>query len=409
MKHPIHNPNFRILFVARFIDELAMGFFTIPLFWWILTTFADAGSGSLIAVAALASSLSYLVAAPWGGVLADRWRKKYLIVSSNLLNLAFAALVGALIFAGAANFYWVLGFLIVSGLASAARQPSLSALLPLLLTEEQYQRGNATMGLATQFASLSSFAIAGLITATLGVAAAIFVGVGLLLIGGFVMLALKEPIIAMSEPAATTTEDSRQTSKLAYLLGGFLLLGRTPLLLSLVLTATLLNFILSPFTVILAPYAEQLGAGVQGFGNLAAAIIAGKLLGMVLMNVFRVKRLLRMLVGGTLGIALGLLGLALAPHLLFAMGAIMVAGACATMMGVQISTVVQKNVPRELMGRTVGLMSTLGEGAAPAGYAVAGVLLAITSPASIFAGMFVLMALGSLVWLRPSVRDRLQP
>lgn len=410
MKHPIQDANFRILFVARFVDQISLGFFTISLLWWILATYADAGSGSLVAVAVLASSLSYLAAAPWGGVLADQFRKKYLIVSSNLLELAFAALVGALIYAGVANFYWALGFLIVSGLANAARTPSLGALLPLLLPTELYQRGNASMGVATQFASLSSFVVAGLVTAALGVAAAMFIGAGLLLIGVLVMLLLKEPAIAKEEVPQATTNDNRQSSnKLAFMLAGFRLLGRTPLLLSLALTATLLNFILAPFTVILAPYAEQLGAGVQGFGSLAAAVVAGKLLGLVLMNVFTVKRPLRMLVGGTLGVALGLLGMALSPNLIFAMGAIMFAGAWAAMMGVQLSTVFQKNVPKELMGRTVGVVSALGEGAAPAGYAVAGLLLAITAPASIFAGMFVLMVLASLVWLRPSVRDSLRP
>ncbi|MBS3934291.1 MAG: MFS transporter [Truepera sp.] len=404
MKHPIHNANFRILFVARFIDELSLGFFTIPLFWWILTV---AESPSLVAVAALAGSLSYLVAAPWGGVLADRWRKKYVIVSSNLLGLTLAAVVGVLIYTGLANFYWVLGFLIGSSLASAAREPSLSALLPLLLAKEQYQRGNATIGLVAQFARLSAFAIAGIVTAALGVAAAIFIGVGSLLISVVIMLFLKEP--AVSGAAAPEAAASQGTQKRTFLLAGFRLLGRTPLLLSLVLTATLLNFILSPLAVILAPYAEQLGAGAQGFGSLAAAMVAGNILGLGLMNLVSVKRPLRMLVGGTMGMALAMLVMAFSHDLWLAMAAISFAGMCGAMMGVQLSTVVQKNVPRELMGRTVGVMSALGEGAMPAGYAVAGLLLAVVSVSEIFIGMFVLTALASLVWLRPSVRHSFRP
>jgi F0F1-type ATP synthase membrane subunit c/vacuolar-type H+-ATPase subunit K len=64
-------------------------------------------------------------------------------------------------------------------------------------------------------------------------------------------------------------------------------------------------------------------------------------------------------------------------------------------------------VLKALMGRAVGVMSALGQGAMPAGYALTGALLAVASAPSIFAGMFALMALSSLVWLRPSVRDHL--
>lgn len=405
MKHPIHNANFRILFTVHFIDELALGFFTVPLFWWILTV---TELPSLVAVAALVGSLSDLVAAPWGGVLADRFRKKYVVIGSNLLDLTFAALVGVLIYTGFANFYWILGFLVVSSLASAARLPSMSALLPQLLTEEQYQRGNATIGLAGNFAGLLAFALAGGVTAVLGVAAAIFIGGGSLLISVVVMLFLKEPVVSGAAPEAAASQGGQPSTKYAFL-EGFRLLVRTPLLLSLVLSATLLNFILSPFTVILAPYAEQLGVGAQGFGSLAAAIVAGNLIGLGLMNVISIKRPLRLFVGGTMVIALALLGMAFSRDLVAAMAAIMVAGMCAAMMGVQLSTVFQKSVPKELMGRAYGVLNALGQGAMPAGHALAGLLLAAVSVSEIFIGMFVLTALGSLVWLRPSVRNKLRP
>lgn len=116
-----------------------------------------------------------------------------------------------------------------------------------------------------------------------------------------------------------------------------------------------------------------------------------------------------MFVGGTMGIALAMMVMAFSHDLWLAMAAISFAGMCGAMMGVQLSTVVQKNVPRELMGRTVGVMSALGEGAMPAGYALAGLLLAVVSVSEIFIGMFVLMALASLVWLRPSVRHSFRP
>jgi DHA3 family macrolide efflux protein-like MFS transporter len=401
MKHPLRNPNFRILFIAQFIDGLSIGFFTIPLYWWILTVDS---SGSLIAVAALVGSLSHLVASPWGGVLADRMSKKYVVIISKAFDLMFAAWIGMLIYNynELVSLFWILGFLIVSALASALRAPSLSALLPLLLSEAQYQRGNATIGMASQFASLSAFAVAGIATGMLGVAPTLFIGVSMLLLSTLLMVFLKEPAVPKTMPEAQASEGRPN------LLAGFRLLGRAPLLLSLVLTATLLNFILSPFTVILAPYADRFSAGAQGFGSLAAAIVAGKLLGLGLMNIFSVRRPLRVFVWGTLGMALGLLGLALAGDLVFAMGVILLIGTCASMMGVQLTTVFQKNVPKELMGRAVGVMSALVMGAMPAGYAIAGALLAVASVQSIFFGMAVLTALASLVWLRPGVRVRLR-
>ncbi|MFC6660212.1 hypothetical protein [Deinococcus multiflagellatus] len=95
MTHPIALPTFRQLLTTRVLATLSVGFYNVPLLWWVLE---HTGSGSAVAALGLVGALAAMVVAPWGGVLADRGQKKNLIQRTYLLDagllLAGAALLG---------------------------------------------------------------------------------------------------------------------------------------------------------------------------------------------------------------------------------------------------------------------------------------------------------------------------
>ena len=132
-------------------------------------------------------------------------------------------------------------------------------------------------------------------------------------------------------------------------------------------------------------------------------------MGLVLLNVVTITRTLALMVGGTLAIALGVLGLAVAPAVWVAALCGTVLGLAASAMSVQLNVMFQSRIAPEVMGRAMGLFSALSLGAQPIGFAAAGALLTQFGIRTIFAGVGVLTALASSAWLRPGVRKGLAP
>ena len=400
MKHPLRVKDFRLLLGARLFESLSVGFFEVPLIWWVLET---TGNESLVALVAFVGTVSYLAASPFGGVLADRYSKKTLSIAMLLVDGALTGVAAVLFLLGSLTLPVALVLLAITNLATALRGPSLSALLPLILPKKSYQKGNAAMGLSTSLANLSSFAVAGLANAAFGAGQTLFICVGLLLVATAILTFLHEP--ATSQRAKEVVEERQEIgAETGGFREGLRAIRGNSLLIAIIGTAAAVNFLAAPLSVLAAPYAQLLGAGSAGYGYLSASFVGGQFLGFFLMNLFQIKRPVTVLVAGTLTGALSLVIVALSPLLLLAIAALATFGIASALMTVQVQALLQESVSDDLMGRVYGLFMALVRGAQPAGYALAGGVLAFFSVRSIFFGMGILMAPLALTWLRSAVR-----
>ncbi|MFC6660213.1 MFS transporter [Deinococcus multiflagellatus] len=281
------------------------------------------------------------------------------------------------------------------------RTPALAALLPLSVPETKYQQANASMNLAVSVSSLASFSVAGLVTGLLGVPAALLTGVALLALAALSLLAFREPPSAPSQNAAQPATRSFREG-LGYVMA-------SPLLLSLVGVAMLLNLIMTPLAVLLAPYAKALALGAAHYGLLNAANVAGELLGFGLLNFVRLRAPIPALFLGTCVMASAAFGLGLAPNLALAMASLALFGATAASMNTLLFSLAQSAIPAAMMGRVLGVVQAMAMGLQPLGYALTGLLLQVMSVRQIFVGMALLLALASFAWLRRPVREGVQP
>ena len=405
MKHPLRIKDFNLLLATRLFESLSVGFFEVPLIWWVLTT---TGNESLVAVVAFVGTSAYLVASPFGGVLADRYSKKTLSISMLLVDASLTGVAAVLFLLGSLTLPVALVLLTITNVATALRGPALSALLPLILPKENYQKGNAAMGLSTSLANLSSFAVAGLANAAFGAGETLLICVSLLLAASIILVFLREPTRSAAKQVQEESVEEEVTESEGGFVEGFQVIWGNSLLLAIIGTAVVLNFLVAPLTVLAAPYAQLLGAGSAGYGYLSASFVGGQFLGFFLMNFFQVQQPLTVLVAGTLTGALCLVGVALSPLLLLSLVALAIFGVASALMTIQVQTILQESVSDELMGRVYGLFMALVRGAQPAGYALAGGALALFSVRTIFFGMGVLMAPLALTWLRSAVRDPLE-
>lgn len=396
MNHPLKNIDFRWLLTSRVAGNLSLGFAEVPLMWWVLE---KTGQASLVATVALIGAIGALIAAPLGGVWADQGHKKRLI---QLTYAADALVQLAMIWGIASGNLNLWGVYVLVGLASLfgnLRSPALGALQPLLLEPNQYQQGNAVMSLATTLGMAASFALAGAATGFIGVAGALWVGLGLVVLAALLLIPIREPrvfsSIAHQQPVGAMREGVR------FILG-------TPVVFWIVVIAMLINLILAPFGALAAPYAKELGGGATDYGLLTAALMVGQLVGLVVMNFIRVKNPFLTFLLGTWGLAAGVGLLAVAPHMVVALTLLAGFGVAASFMNVQAMTLAQQTIPKEMMGRVFGVLQGLNMGVQPLGLAATSGLLAVMDVRSIFGVMGALMLLASLAWLQRPVRSALK-
>ncbi|WP_330175212.1 MFS transporter [Streptomyces sp. NBC_01498] len=153
---PLWNRDFRHFFLARTVARFGDGMVPVALAAGLL----DAGYG--------ASSVSFALGA-WmfcfagfvlfGGVLADRFTPRRMMVLADVARL-FGTVALAAVFAGGAPALWLVYALsALNGLGAALFQPGVASMLPVLSPD--VQRGNAVLRVSESLATMAGPAAAG--------------------------------------------------------------------------------------------------------------------------------------------------------------------------------------------------------------------------------------------------------
>lgn len=195
------NVNFRWLFWARTISLFGDWFHLLA----VLALLRQVGvhSASAFGWVLILKSLPSALVAPVAGMMADRWSRRRIMMSSDILRAIWVA--GMFL-----QMVWpsliVLYILIALGSATAAFfEPARSALLPDIVAEEDLTAANA-LGAATWSAMLTlGSAAGGLWTAYLGWQAALCVDALSFLLSFLCLLRVQEPTLMPKSSSSTTT------------------------------------------------------------------------------------------------------------------------------------------------------------------------------------------------------------
>jgi len=133
---------------------------------WYITL--KTGSASLMTVSILASFLPQIVISLFAGVWADRYNRKLLIISSDLLT-GISTLVLAIYFLmGHESITLIFIISAIRSVGSGIQAPAVGAILPQIVPMEKMTRINGINSALTSVMMLLSPAVAGIFFATLG-------------------------------------------------------------------------------------------------------------------------------------------------------------------------------------------------------------------------------------------------
>jgi hypothetical protein len=348
----LRHRDFRVLLAGQGLSQAGDFLYNVAL---IALVYQRTGSALWAGVTSAARVVPMLVAGPFGGIVADRFSRRRVMVACDLTRLVFMlalALVAA----------WHLPVVlapVLAALATAAAAPSLPAaagVTPRLVPDADLPGANAARAVFTAAAVILGPGLGGVLllvspplafvinAATFGVSAACVLAVRA---GG---------AFTVTRPAGPAArQGSPRPGLLRDLAAGAAALREHPAAVRLLGADMACSFVLGTESVLFVLVARSAGLGLDGYAFMFAALGAGGLAGTALAG--RASRLScrRVLIAALSAVGLSVAGAAVlhwAPALL-AVAA--VGGGAALLVEIMMSTGLQRMLPREVFGRAYGL------------------------------------------------------
>ena len=261
-------------------------------------------------------------------------------------------------------------------LAISSTALSRSALVNSLTADGLLREGNALVNLGTMIAIAGAPAIAGVVVATNGAAAALRVDAATFVVTALIILTARGLSISF-DPEAGFRERLR---------GGLGVLRTRPtvrrLLIAISLVVTMGSVAL-PIEVVFAK--QTLHAGDSGYGILLTAWGAGMIVGGFVFATGRELRLMSVLGFSVLLIAIGYGGLAAAPTLAVACVFSCVGGAGNSAAWVAAKTAMQERIPMTAQSPVMAVLEACNQVMPALGFMIGGVITALSSPRAAYA------------------------
>jgi MFS family permease len=317
-----------------------------------------------------------------GGVLADAFDRKRLMVVTQTIMLTTAALLTAITLAGLQSVWPIYVLSAIASAAQAFDTPARQALMPTLVPTEDFPNAVSLGIIVFNVATIAGPAIAGFVLAESG--PAIIYGINALS-----FLAVIAALIAMSTSGKPDLEIERKDAlSFGALKEGLKFVWRTPIIVQTMTLDFAATFFASA-TLLLPIFAqERLHVGARGYGFLAAAPAIGSVLtALVMARLGTFNRQGRLVVYSVAVFGVATAAFGASRVYWFSLMMLAVTGAADTVSTVLRQTIRQLVTPNHLRGRMTSINMMFFMGGPQLGELEAGVLASIIgAPLSVVVG-----------------------
>ena len=323
------------------------------------------GSAKDAAIVIAAPTLAAIAVILFGGVIADRTSRKYVLVIAEVLSMLSQLAIGLLFIFGEPTVPVLTGLMLINGIAMAFNAPAATGLVVQIVEKHELQDANVMLGTARNGAIAGGAALGGLLVATFGAGLTLIIDAMTFGISAFLIGTLNVKVHAAIEPASMF-EDLR--------LGWWEFTSHTWLWTIVMQFSLIVAAIESTFGLLGPAIAKDMLGGAISWGNIAASFGVGTLLGGLI--AFKIRPKHPMFVGSLLVFVFATVPLSLSVPLAVPIIAVMAfaAGVAGQIFSVLWYTTLQQQVPAHLLSR-VSAYDHLGSIVlAPLGIVIAGML-----------------------------------
>jgi MFS family permease len=330
----------------------------------------------LVSLALFAETAPFLVFGLFGGVAADRFDRRRMVIVANLVRVALFTFLVAAIVTGVVSIGLVLVVLFAIGTAEVMADSASSTLLPSLVDRSDLGIANARSSASMLLTNQLLFPPVGAFLFAVDRSVPFATNAVCVLAGAILISRVVTPV---------REARSRDSSVVSDLGEGIRWLLAHPPMRTLTLTILTFNVTYGAAWSVLVLYATQrLGMNEVGFGLITTAIAVGGVVGTAMYG--RLERRFRL--GDIMRVGLVIetvthLVLALTTSPVVALGMLVIFGAHAFVWGTTSNVVRQRSVPDEVLGRVSGVYRVAIQGGIVIGTPVGGLIAAafgITGP-----------------------------
>lgn len=356
----------------------------------------QAGSPSQAGLVMSASALPRAVLMLGGGVIADRFGPRRVVIGSDVVRCAAVLAVAALLFLTSPGLWPLVVLALVFGAVDAVFVPAVGALPARVTSRDQLARVQGMRGLGIRFASVVGGPLGGLGVAVGGSAAA-FALAGLLIavsVPLLVCVRIREAPADDRTPGARGTAWNDLTAGLRHIRGHRVL---APLMLAIALGD--LGFV-GPLNVGLTLLADERGWGAAGMGWILAGFGVGAGAAALLLTVRgRLPHAGRVAAGTIIAGSVAIGALAQAPSIGVAVGTALLVGLLAGLSGAMCGALLQTQADPAYLGRVTAVASLMSLGFAPLSMPLSAAAIGTWGTGPVFAVSAAVCGLGGVVAL----------
>jgi MFS family permease len=389
--------NFRLFWFGQMISLTGSYMQSIGQTWLVLELTHSAFQLGLVGAL---QALPVLLFALVGGVLADRWPKRRVLLCTQAAAMIQVLLLWALIAAGTVQLWHVYVLALLLGLTNCLGRPTGQAFVVELVGRADLPNAVALNSSLSNLTRIVGPGLGGVIIAVSGVAS-LFLLNALSFIAVLVGLALINSRALHAQAPRHTNVGARQTTWQS-LREGVDYVRNTPAVSLVILVAGLVLLFGSNFNVVLPFFATGvLHAGATGFGFLSGASGVGSLIASLWLAWRNQKpTITRVLIGA---LVFGVLEAVFAVSRLYPLSLALIAsvGAAEIVFTTLAVTMLQTVAPDHLRGRVMSVAILFFDGSLPLGYLLMGWLaVRYGAPSALLIGalLSLLVAGGGWLW-----------
>jgi MFS family permease len=166
----------------------------------------DLGGVTDLGIVILAREIPLVIFVLMGGVLADRWRRRTILVSTDLIRAASQGATALLLATGHADVLLIAALQAVFGLSGAFSRPAQSGLVREAVSNARLQQANALLGLSRSVTSIAGPAIGALIVASGSPALALGIDALTFLVSALLLFSMQLPGVVRAAAASLMSE-----------------------------------------------------------------------------------------------------------------------------------------------------------------------------------------------------------
>jgi Transmembrane secretion effector len=399
MLAPLRERDFALMWAGMTLSFLGDGVYLVAIAWQVYSLSNTPTALSVVGLAWVLPQLPLFLA---GGVVADRFERRRVLILADVVRVVAVGLIGALAVTGALQLWHVLVLVVLLGAGDALFAPAFSAIVPELVVDDLLVQANALDSFVrTTTSRLIGPALGGVVVAALGAGEAVLFDAATFAASAAALLAMRaRPIVHTEDAAWSSREQLRE---------GFDYVRAQPWIWgTLVISGLGILTTFGPFQVLL-PFlvknhlggtAGDLGLvfAAGGCGSLVGALAAGQL------GLGRRPIVVMVLAWSAIGVELACLGLVSAVWQ--AAAVVLVGNALAAPGMIVWVALLQTHVPSGLLGRVSSLDWLVSSSLLPLSFALTGPLAKLVGSQTlmIVGGLFASATTLALLAL-PGVRD----